>query len=809
MRLAGRPWVVAALLLGAVSAPSGRTSAPTPRTPCEFRTIGLASLWDAGDQLAFASARRAAGEHDAARQAGQRAVRALRSELARAVKEGKPVLGKAPGRAYRRDVAKLLGAARRAARTMRSKKGSPVVSPVMTGSVANLRSAAGRLYQETHAAGCTPAELRVTRLFVAAAEERRVTGGTRIVAAEGVGLAGSIVVEPAGPERPGCLTIVAERGDVVLGGSIVCPEDPPVAGAPRSLVRPRATEERAADADPLVISALTGNLVIQSNHFAIAGGRGADAPYLFDVARHDAPTPLRGIGGGNGADIVLEAQQGTVTVAPRLPGDPLPFKTGNGGHGQFISLAADFETPWPGLTVVGGPGGNGGLLRIALGRPASLPNSPLFARGSGIGGNGGEVYWRPMDGTRLYRLTQIELRGGRGGDGMSGGTGGTVGYAGRRVLHEPGLGPAPISVTGGDGGSALEPRIVTGLEVDDEGKRARGDGDGGWGGFASALGGKGRDGQTPPQRDGQTGGAVVAQGGSGGGAVAPGGRGGDGGLAAVETGSGGDGYACDPTQPGGNGGAAGTGQCHGGDGGPSLAGAGGKGGNARVTQGVPGVGGEGDPPGQCGPASTPPVPFPGRGGDGTILGPDGEESLVIGECGPTTEPASCKPTPTTTIPQCCPAPCRETEPENTSLRTITFQEPPPRALKVTAVYDSCGNRDQFGNCAGKYTFTCSEYGQASDCIAGGAFRIITETQYNHLLFGGAFCGAPGVVCAPGPGTNCTLFGGATLTCVNCGNQPVCDAEAASRCRCANFDDTGIGTTLKCDLPPSCNGPRCP
>jgi len=807
MRVARWPRVVPALLLAAVAVSPARATAPVPRTPCEFRTIALASLWDAGDLLAFAAARGVAGERAAARVAAQHAVQSLRRELARAVKEARLVLGRAAGRAYRRDVAKLLGSARRAVRTTRVKHGGTVVSPVMTGSVASLRAAAGRLSQETHAAGCAPAELHLTRLHVAAGEERRVMGGTRIVAAEGVELAGAIVVEAATAERPGCLTIVAEQGDVVLGGSIVCPEDPPAAAASQSRtpivegeLRPRVTEARAPDADPLVITAQTGNLTIRSNHFAIAGGRGADAPALLNVARHDAPTPLRGLGGGNGADLVLEAPQGTVTIAPRLAGDPLPFKTGNGGDGQIIFLTNDFETPWPSLTVIGGPGGNGGLLRIVSPNPPIVPNTPLFARGSGHAGHGGEVSWAPVDGTKLYRLTRIELSGGRGGDGMRGGWAGYAGFRGERVLHEPGLVPPSVSVTGGDGGSALEPHVLTGLEVDDHGKRDFGDGDGGWGGFAVAGGAKGRDGQGPAQRDGQTGGSVDARGGNGGGAVAPGGRAGDGGLAGTATGAGGNGYACDPTQPGGNGGAAGPGECRGGDGGPSLDGTGGKGGKAVVIQGVPGVGGDGDPPGSCGPTSPPPIPFPGHGGDGKTLGPEGEESVVTGECGPTTEPVSCTSTPTTTIPQCCPVPCRDTAPENTGLRTLTYTSP---TQTITAVYDRCGKRDQFGNCVGSYALTCTAYGQAYDCSTADANFITLPSR--NLLLGGLFCLAPGVLCAA-DGSVCAS-NGTSYVCTNCGAQgPTCEAEDAARCHCLNFDHTAPGTTLVCD--PPCSGPRC-
>ena len=75
------------------------------------------------------------------------------------------------------------------------------------------------------------------------------------------------------------------------------------------------------------------------------------------------------------------------------------------------------------------------------------------------------------------------------------------------------------------------------------------------------------------------------------------------------------------------------------------------------------------------------------------------------------------------------------------------------------------------------------------------------------MLGGASCLAPGVLCAV-DGRACGA-NGETYQCINCGGAgPTCEAEAVAGCQCLNFDHTGPGTTLVCEPPPPCSGPRC-
>jgi hypothetical protein len=165
---------------------------------------------------------------------------------------------------------------------------------------------------------------------------------------------------------------------------------------------------------------------------------------------------------------------------------------------------------------------------------------------------------------------------------------------------------------------------------------------------------------------------------------------------------------------------------------------------------------------------------------------------------------------------CCPGRCSSTSPPNTGIRVLRFTDVFVGdgfsvTTQVTAFYDACGQRDEFGNCREKFTFTCVAYGMGFECTSAYT-GIVAGLEGRTLLAGHAFCHGVGNLCV-GDGRACSLtFSGdgmsstRTWQCTNCGDYgPSCASEQSASCRCLNFDRTGPGLLLVCD---TCFGESC-
>lgn len=504
------------------------------------------------------------------------------------------------------------------------------------------------------ASSCEAGELRVARLFLPSGEERHVLDGTRIIAGEGVEVAGMLIVESA---RPGSasrgIVVEASEGDVVLTGAVLHR----TAAVPASSTRPALRTATAPasgyplDAADVEFIAQRGNVIIGPAFVGTTGG-GLDAA---GTTLASAAGVVTGARGGRGGDFRLAAPAGTVRFDPR-PGLLRPrFCLGAGGDGESIVVASTgLVVTGTALRVVGGPGGAAGRLVIEALRIQGIPTAAEVVVRDVVecseGGWGGSVAWSNDGGTDRYRLDSISFEGGRGGDGSTrGGPGGNVVYLGGRVINDIGDPVTRVEVVGGDGGNiTLASSVPVALAVAGGGGSARATGNDGWDGGVAPGG--------TAHADGADGGAVSAQGGDGGNVgstldFVPLGEGGAGGkTVAARSGNGGRVMSeCDSFEPGGNGGASGALSAKGGAGGEGSL-RGGDGGDVDAAEvGRPGEGGDGNPAGECGVQA---VAFvaPGAGGGGDTPGDGGlVVALVTNECaGSAMECAP--PTTSTTLP---------------------------------------------------------------------------------------------------------------------------------------------------------------
>jgi hypothetical protein len=332
--------LTSALLVGAVVWPRGasarRDPGPTasPSDVCAFRLATIQALFGAANSAGLAGGRLRAGDGAAAPRPLYAATGALRAELRRLKKSGRVHLGKQGRRGLTKALAALRRSATKAAREVKRKPASAID---LVGDVA---ARIGSLLAEQtgayRALACRGGELRVERLHAPDGETRRVPGGTVIVAGDGIELRGDLVMD--GTPADG-LTLVAERGDVVLESGVDASGTPLDQGAgvrARTLLpaSPRALDDSdCGDGGSVSITALTGNLVIGAAHFAIAGD-GASCPPLI-VSTATLPQLRRGtVGnflaadGGDGGLIQLEAPRGMVRFAARPPDEPAPFSPG-------------------------------------------------------------------------------------------------------------------------------------------------------------------------------------------------------------------------------------------------------------------------------------------------------------------------------------------------------------------------------------------------------------------------------------------------------------------------------------------------
>src|SRR5262245_25850771 len=669
--------LLVAAVVGPPAASARRDPAPTasPSDVCAFRLATIQSLFGAANGAGLAGGRLRAGDGAAAPRSLAAATAALRAELRRVKKSGRAHLGKQG----RRDLAKALAAVRRSAKkAVRATKRKPASAIELVGDVAaRIGSLLGEQTGAYRALACTGGELRVERLHVLDGETRRVPGGAVIVATDGIELRGDLLMD--GTPADG-LTLVAERGDVVLEGGVDASgtrldqgaglrERAARRGLPRALGDPGC-----GDGGSVSITALTGSLLIGAAHFAIAGD-GASCPPLV-VSDATLPQLRRGtVGeflaadGGDGGLIQLEAAHGTVRFAARPSDEPAPFSPGTGGAGQELRFDPSFVPPptdqrSPGiLEFHAGSGGMSGSLQVVAARVDAGGLRRFYRQGEG--GRGGNFTWDQRQGSGLFPsgVEHMLLLAGEGGAGaVRGGRGGDISYQGDRIVNAAGEPVTTVSVLGGGGGEVYEdPDGTSGplrpslLGPDDF--LAGGDG-----GHADATGHAGWNG-TAAFPDGASGGYINALGGGfllGGGwdvrPLHPNSQGGRGGDVRVRSGRGGSGWArCDGAGlPGGNGGDAGALRAQGGKGGDAPGGRGGDGGAVlQAEAGPPGQGGAGTPAGECGGLAASEEVVSGAGGNGVSMGALGSVVEVLTN-GCNAEPAPCTSTVTTTTLPCGP-----------------------------------------------------------------------------------------------------------------------------------------------------------
>src|SRR5262245_43246521 len=670
-----------ALLVAAVawspSASARRGPAPiaSPSEVCAFRFATIQALFGAANGAAVAGGRLRAGDRAAAPRSLAAATTALRSELRRGKEGGRAHLGKQGRKEPTKGLAAVRRSTMKAARATKRKPASAIelvgdaaarIGSLLTGQTGAYRALA-----------CTGGELRVERLHVLDGETRRVPGGAMIVAAHGIELQGDLVMD--GTPADG-LTLVAERGDVVLEGGVDAsgtPLDQGTALRARAARRasPRALDHPdCGDGGSVSITALTGNLVIGAAHFAIAGDGASCPPLVVSDAtllqlRRGTVGNFLAADGGDGGLIQLEAARGTVRFAARPPDEPAPFSPGTGGDGQelrfdpsFVPPPADQRSPGV-LEFHAGSGGVSGSLQVVAARVDAGGLRRFYRQGEG--GRGGNFTWDQRQGSGLFPngVEHLLLLAGEGGAGaVRGGRGGDIRYQGDRIVNAVGEPVTTVSVLGGGGGDVYEdPDGTSGplrpslLGADD--LLAGGDG-----GHADAAGHAGWNG-TEAFPDGASGGYINALGGGfllGGGwdvrPLHPNSQGGRGGDVRVRSGRGGSGWArCDGAGlPGGNGGDAGSLRAQGGKGGDAPGGRGGDAGAVlQAEAGPPGQGGAGTPAGECGGLAASEEVVSGEGGHGASMGALGSVVEVLSN-GCNAEPAPCTSTVTTTTLPCGP-----------------------------------------------------------------------------------------------------------------------------------------------------------
>ena len=670
-----------ALLVAAVvwspSASSRRDPGPiaNPAAVCAFRLGTIQALFEAANGVGLAGERLRAGDGPGAPRPLSAAAGALRAELRRVKRSGRAHLGKQG----RRGLTTALAAVRRSAiKARRAAKRKPARATALVGDAgARLGAFLAEQTGVYRSLACAGGELRVERLHVPAGETRRVPGGAVIVAGEGIELRGDLVME--GTPADG-LTLVAERGDILLEGGVDASGTPLDTGA-RLRARPARLswlgaldDANCGDGGSVSITALAGSLVIGPAHFAIAGDGTSCPPLTVSDAtlsqlRRGTVGNFLAAAGGNGGLIQLEAALGTVRFAARSPSAPSPFSPGAGGDGQELLFDASFVPPpadarSPGVVQLhAGSGGRSGSLQVVA---ASVDAGGLhrFYR-QGEGGRGGNLTWDQRQGSGLFPsgVEHLLLLAGEGGPGVvRGGRGGDISYQGDRVVNAVGEPVTSVSVLGGGGGDVYEdpdgpsePLRPSLLGPDDvleggDGGRAEATGHAGWNGTAAFP-----DGAAGGYLNALAGGLLLG----GGGSVLPvhpNSRGGRGGDMRVWSGRGGSGWArCDGAAlPGGNGGDAGPLSVRGGKGGDAPGGQGGDGGAVlHAEAGAPGQGGAGTPPGECGSLAANHEVYSGESGRGASMGLIGSVVDVLTN-GCNAEPAPCTPTVTTTTLPCGP-----------------------------------------------------------------------------------------------------------------------------------------------------------
>ena len=285
------------------------------------------------------------------------------------------------------------------------------------------------------------------------------------------------------------------------------------------------------------------------------GGAGGDAMNP-DPGTDDASG--RGGDGGSGGDVNVRAT-GDVTFEG-IDGGTIIRLTDGGRGGDATVLGRD---PGGNATAEGGMGGDGGNMRVEAGGTVAISPGGLHIE-VGKGGDGGEAI-------------------ANAGNGMDAGAGAAT----------PG---GSAKATGGDAGHSVDGKLRARGSVVGRGNITTGGGDGGAGGEATAVAGKGGNGNLEFP-DGAQGGNMEAHGGMGGDARTRDitgttlGESGDGGDILVRNGRGGQGAD----------------RC-------SIPDAGGSGGQGGSATGEPGAGGGGDNPGVQG--GTTVGAQAGNGGDG-------------------------------------------------------------------------------------------------------------------------------------------------------------------------------------------------
>ena len=507
-------------------------------------------------------------------------------------------------------------------------------------------------------------QLRVTSYTLAKGETQEFPAGFEIVASEGIDIAGDLVINPS---RDGDFTLRAESGDIRMSGKVMVRKDATTFPG-QQVVRDKhsALSKQAAPQGTRLFFILDrpGATISIGRGAQIQSGDGRNADNI-QIAIYQGR--YAGGPGAPGGDIIIRAHGGKIILADLQPGDPLLFILGNGGHGANIGVDREnFETSGPNLELIGGRGGDSGILFLEADTIEGMPavgRSDTDLLAGGVGGNGGNVIWdndifgilhRHLEMRKTYPLQEIIFRGGDGGNGaIAGGKGGFAAYWSGRVMNERGQHIASVSVTGGNGGDVFPSPLPVGLVQGGEGGECMVIGNFGWDGVHPDSGGP---------INGADGGDVIGRGGNGGdvleGVYFQSAIGGDGGnsevaqtrlleelalpfqpilgfktpIFGVISGSGGEGADRADGCPGGNGGSSGTVLAIGGDGGnvPNRSGArGGRGGDLWTARNwLPpfhgASGGNGNPPGKGGCVKTL-VTSLGKGGTGFLPGENGQD----------------------------------------------------------------------------------------------------------------------------------------------------------------------------------------
>jgi hypothetical protein len=627
------------LLLAALALTAAANAAPGDA--CAFHASSVSALFSAANAAGEGAAALAAGDRTAAAAALAAAAQETLAERARVAADAAAPFAKRERKVLLRTLRAAAKRARKAARAAERRSADAAARSATAASEAIAAALADAVAAHS-SHSCVGIELRVPRLAVGASETRAVPGGSAVVADAGIEVLGTLAAS-----GPGGLVLTAASGDVVLEGTVDARGTPPdLAGAISSAPAAPAPTARAArgftsepgcgDGQPLSITADTGNVRIGGAFFAYSGDGHDCAPALVDDATalaQDASFPDLWLArhGGNGGDLIVAAPSGAIRFAARRADDPGPFTTGQGGAGQDLRFTDAFVPPdgSPSLTrIYAGRGGDSGKLSLVA--PEITLGGVRRLYGGGRGGDGGRLEWDARAGDALFptALVALGVQGGAGGEGsVEGGRGGDLRYDGDRVVN---AGEQPVTEVIGIGGAGGNLHAGVPRAADDE--LFAGDG-----GNAEVTGHHGWDG-TAAHPDGAEGGRAVAGGGHGSLFDLPdhpnsiGGRGGD---ARARGGRGGDGRpSCsDPALEGGAGGAGGSVRAHGGSGGTAPAGRGGDGGWALLVEtGAPGRGGNGLPTGSCGALATDHESLPGDGGEGFMLGAQGEavEPLTAG-----------------------------------------------------------------------------------------------------------------------------------------------------------------------------------